>query len=256
MMLSGFIVAFLVVVLLAKHKGKANYSDCTYVFLYSVAFAIAGTVLFRTLTKLPFVFLNIEFWKKETVEQFFTYLFGEYVFYGGLLGGLLGIYIFTRKYKLSTMQYLDLFAAPVAFAHALGRIGCYFGGCCYGTEVTANNPLAIIYPDYSLVAPPGIPLLNIPIIESAFLFLLGGVLTVLFIRSKQTGLCVATYLLAYSVWRFIIEFFRGDFVRGKFGIFSTSQYVSLAIFIVVVLFITIKFYHNKKNPTTKGEAVL
>ncbi|GHV07243.1 diacylglyceryl transferase [Clostridia bacterium] len=233
---------------MAKRAGKANYTDLSYVFLYGIAFAILGAVLFRTLTKLPSVFWNIELWKQQTVEHFFTYLFGEYVFYGGLLGGLLGIYIYTRKYKLLILKYLDLFAAPVAFAHALGRVGCYFGGCCYGIEVEHDHPLAIIYPEYSLAAPPGIPLLNVPIMEAVFLALLGGLLTVIFLRAKKPGLCAATYLLAYSVWRFIIEFFRGDLIRGKLGLFSTSQYVSLAIVISVIVFFVLSRRKKETRP--------
>ena len=112
-------------------------------------------------------------------------------------------------------------------AHAFGRIGCFLAGCCYGKET--DSWIGVQFPHlHEKVIPT-------QLIESGFLFLLTGILLVLILvfNFKYTFI---VYLGAYSVFRFIIEFFRGD-PRGNFlGIFSPSQVWSIFIWIIIVPF--------------------
>ena len=57
-----------------------------------------------------------------------------FVFYGGLLGALLSVFIYTRVRHLPLRTYLNLFVVVFPLFHAIGRVGCVFSGCCYGVE--------------------------------------------------------------------------------------------------------------------------
>ncbi|MDO4564481.1 MAG: prolipoprotein diacylglyceryl transferase [Clostridia bacterium] len=164
-------------------------------------------------------------------------LIGEgMVFYGGLIGGVGALALVARRKKKGFFTYCDLFAPCFCLAHAGGRFGCYFSGCCYGMECV--SPISINYPVHGEFA------LRLPtqLMEAGFLIILAVSLIIVLKKSKRTGTVTAWYLLLYSVWRFIIEFFRGD-PRGAIGALSTSQFISLFIFAggVLVLILSRKW---------------
>ena len=141
------------------------------------------------------------------------------VFYGGLLGGLLGLLFASRKTKRNILTFTDLMAPCFCLAHAGGRIGCLMAGCCYGMEYT--GPCAVVLD--------GVSRLPTQPMEAGFLVILSGVLTAIFLKKPRRGTVTGWYMVLYAVWRFIIEFFRDDF-RGSVGALSTSQFISLFIF--------------------------
>jgi len=141
------------------------------------------------------------------------------VFYGGLAGGILGIFIVARVRKVPFLDYGDLFAPAFCLAHAGGRVGCFLAGCCYGME----------YHGLCAAELHGVSRLPVQLMEAGFLVLLSGALVWLFLRAKRRGLVTAVYMLAYAVWRFVIEYFRADAERGFVGALSTSQFISIFI---------------------------
>lgn len=149
-----------------------------------------------------------------------------FVFYGALIGGVLGILIYSLRKKLPFLAYIDLFAPSLTLAHAFGRIGCFMAGCCYGCPT--DGPLGVMFPPHS-VAPSGIALLPTQLFESAFLFILTITLVWLLKKRRTFGTVTGWYLILYGIWRFIIEFYRSD-DRGAVGTLSTSQFI--AIFMV------------------------
>lgn len=161
-----------------------------------------------------------------------------FVFYGALIGGLLGVGIYARRKKLPFFGFVDLFVPSLALAHAFGRIGCFMAGCCYGAA--CESPISVVFPAGS-AAPAGVALLPTQLLESAFLFLLTAALIVIMKKRKPFGTVAGWYLVLYGVWRFIIEFFRND-DRGAVGALSTSQFIG--IFIVlggIALLLLVRF---------------
>ena len=194
---------------------------------------------------LGFVGMKILYWI-VTPEQFISsikqgrileLLTTGMVFYGGLIGGILGIFICSRKKKRSFFEFTDLFAPCFCVAHAFGRIGCLLVGCCAGVEpgekvlfgaATYDGSCALTYAD-------GTQHLPVPLMEAVFLLLLCGVLILILLRAKKLGTVTGWYLVLYALWRFLIESFRGDAERGIYGLFSTSQWISFAILLAGIL---------------------
>ncbi len=164
-----------------------------------------------------------------------------FVFYGGLIGGFIGLIVYTKWFKLPTLDYLDVFAVSVPLGHVFGRVGCFISGCCYGMEY--HGPLAYtyggeIYQDWavtnSIPELIGVPRLPVQLIEAFLCLCLYIVLEIMFHKTKKRGLTSVVYLYSYAVIRYVLEFFRADF-RGGFFAFSTSQIVSILIVLTVTI---------------------
>ena len=113
------------------------------------------------------------------------------------------------------MKYILIIApACITLAHALGRIGCFLSGCCYGIETDAAHGVLF----------PGMDHYVIPtqIFESIYLFCLSAAL-VGFAFKYNFYYSFVIYAVFYGIFRFIIEFFRGD-ERGQLAGLSPSQY--------------------------------
>jgi phosphatidylglycerol:prolipoprotein diacylglycerol transferase len=147
-----------------------------------------------------------------------------WVVYGGITGGLLAGWLYCRIHKMNFLKYFDLLIPEVALAQGFGRIGCFFAGCCYGMETDAWY--GITFPMDS-IAPGGVPLVPTQLMSAAFDFALFFILIWLSKKCKTPGALGGWYLILYSIGRFIIEFWRGDLIRGKAGLFSTSQYIAI-----------------------------
>lgn len=165
----------------------------------------------------------------------FAFDFGGITFSGGLFTGILCffiIYLIVMKHeRQNVFFYFDIFAIGICVAHAFGRFGCFFGGCCYGKVVESGTFLSMLYPTdngWLTVYPT-------QLFESFFLFFLLAILV--FVAKKNRS---AVYLIGYNVFRFLLEYLRGD-DRGAspFGALSPSQFMSIIMFIwgvIILLF--------------------
>lgn len=164
----------------------------------------------------------------------FAFDFGGITFSGGLFTGILCffiLYLIVMKHeRQNVFFYFDIFAIGICVAHAFGRFGCFFGGCCYGKVVERGTFLSILYPTEN----GWLPVYPTQLFESAFLFLLLAILV--FVAKKNR---TAVYLIGYNVFRFLLEYLRGD-DRGAspFGALSPSQLMSIIMFIwgIIALF--------------------
>ncbi len=176
-----------------------------------------------------------------------------FVIYGAILGGILGGWLCTHHKKLNFVRYFDLGMPSVALAQGFGRIGCFLAGCCYGRETTSW--FHVVFHE-SLIAPNGVWLIPTQLISSAANFVHFAVLIWIAKRAKFDGEVAGCYLIFYAVGRSIIEMFRADY-RGSVGVLSTSQFISIFIFIagVIILLVGRKFWPKEKgNGEAPGEA--
>lgn len=162
-----------------------------------------------------------------------------FVYYGAFLGAVIGIFICTKIRKQSFLSYMDMLCPPIALGQAIGRIGCYLAGCCYGAPT--SSACGVIFPaNVGSSAPAGIPLIPTQLYESAFCLLLSGFLVFIFLREKRAGTSLGYYCVLYSIWRFIIEFYRSD-DRGTVGALSTSQFICIFLFLIGVVLLYLAF---------------
>ncbi len=152
------------------------------------------------------------------------------VFYGGLLGAVVGTAILLRVRRIPFFSFADAAAPSIALGQSLGRVGCLLAGCCWGRHcelpwaITFSNPMA----NENVGVPLGIPLHPTQIYEAVGTLALCVLLLVLE-RRRYSGETFVRYLFGYAVLRFTIEIFRGDPRGSVFGVMSTSQFIALCL---------------------------
>lgn len=186
--------------------------------------------------KLLYLLVNF----KELTDNFsWKALIPGYVVYGGIIGGVLAVYLYSKSKKWDSKKIFDLAIPCVALAQGFGRIGCLLAGCCYGKPT--NSFIGIIF-NNSYIAPIGVKLVPTEIISSLFDFVLAFFLIWYTKKNKKDGMIFALYVIIYSIGRFIIEFFRGDTERGFVGVLSTAQFISIFIMLTGIFMV---FHFNK-----------
>jgi phosphatidylglycerol:prolipoprotein diacylglycerol transferase len=149
------------------------------------------------------------------------------VFYGGLIGGVGGAATYCHMYKISLRSFGDAAAPGLLLGHAIGRVGCFLAGCCYGKPVAARFPLAIVQD--------GVARHPVQLYEAVGLLLLG--LTLLWLPPRPPGRLVTLYLIGYALLRLFTEGVRGDDAARGFVMapaISTSQAIALGTLVVAL----------------------
>jgi phosphatidylglycerol:prolipoprotein diacylglycerol transferase len=232
---------------LAEHLYRKSGGEPGRVIDMALIVVICGLIGGRLL----FILINFSYYASNPLETVMVWK-GGLVFYGGLLGGILALLGCIRLYRLPLWHILDIGAAAIALGHALGRLGCFSAGCCYG-QLT-DLPWSVTFSDPRSLA---VEVLNQPVHPTqlySFLFLMGlaGFLVWLHPRKKFPGQGAAAYLFLYGLFRFGVEFLRSD-PRGAFSLMgttlATSQWISLAS---VAAGVTIYVILNRRSRQPTG----
>jgi phosphatidylglycerol:prolipoprotein diacylglycerol transferase len=157
---------------------------------------------------------------------------GGLVWYGGFAGGLTAAWLYARHHRVPFRWVLDLFAPILALGHAVGRVGCFLNGCCYG-EVT-DAWCGIIMPGEPR------PVFPTQLAESLGLLFLYITLRLLQRPSmlvSRPGRLFGVYLCGYAVLRFILEGYRGDQVPVWAGL-TLQQMISVLVLLTGLLLMT------------------
>ena len=210
----GIISAYFV----GEYRAKKYGLETDHVFNYVIWCVVGGF----SGSKLLYFITNI----KNIMENpdIMYHLADGWVVYGGIIGGIFSAILYSKIKGLKFLAYFDLLIPSVALAQGFGRIGCFLAGCCFGKET--DGPLGIVFHE-SKYAPNGVRLLPTQLISSGLDFFLFFVLICYAGRKKGDGQIGGLYLILYSIGRFILEFYRGDLIRGSVGYLSTSQFISI-----------------------------
>jgi len=166
-----------------------------------------------------------------------------WVLYGGILGGIFSAWRYCRKHDMPFLKLADCAIPGVALAQGFGRIGCFLAGCCYGVHYEGFPHIIF---EHSSYAPNGVALFPSQLLSSLLNFIHFVILMIVFKKSKKDGTVILTYLMCYCVGRFAVEFIRGDLERGAVGILSTSQFISLLVFVFTAGYIVYRKSKEKK----------
>ena len=228
------------------HQRGENPGRTEQAFLWGVLGALLGAKLLYLLPLLPRLWADLLLLRTAPADFMAQYFSGGFVFYGGLLGGLAGAWLFCRRRGLAFAALgRDLVPALPLF-HAFGRVGCFLAGCCYG--IPAPLPwLGVVFPAGAVEAPGGVPLLPVQLYEAVGCFLLFLLLDRLAQRGWPGDRLLALYLALYAAARFGLEFLRGDAARGFLGPLSTSQVFSLGVLAVLLLWFAGELLHARRD---------
>ncbi len=224
----GFITAIFVSQKLAAASGikEQVISDIFFIILVS---ALVGA---RTL----YVIVDFDAFKNNLLDIFKVWN-GGLVFFGGFISAAICTAVYLRYRKLNIWKTADVIAPGVALGHSIGRFGCFFAGCCYGQS--SDLPFAVTFTNPDSLAPLNVPLHPTQIYMVLSNLVLFFILLLMFKKKRFHGMVFLTYIMLYSFFRFVIEFFRGDF-RGHFyfDFISLSQGIGLLVsFVALVLII-------------------
>lgn len=179
------------------------------------------------------------YWHEEFAGQpifeIFAVWHGGLVYYGGLIGGIVGGSAYVLWKKMPIWKTADVLAPSIALGSFFGRMGCLLNGCCYGRPtdlpwaITFTNPLA-----HDLSGTPlNVPLHPTEIYDGVLNLALYALLAWLFRRKKFNGQIFATYLICYSILRSVVEHFRGDYSVLHYHLGLTpAQWISVPMFII------------------------
>ena len=154
---------------------------------------------------------------------------GGITFIGGLIGGvvafLVGYAIFRKKYEARLVDIIPIVPCCITIAHAFGRVGCFFAGCCYGKQT--DSFLGVHFPNVPGKVHPT------QLYEAIFLFAVFTICYLLYWK-KHFKHTMSVYLICYGIFRFSIEYLRGDHRGELLGFISPSQFWSILMVVIGV----------------------
>lgn len=170
---------------------------------------------------------------------------GGLAIHGGIIAGILVIYLYSKKYEIKLLRLLDLFAIPVLLAQAIGRWGNFFNSEAHGAATTIEHLRSLSIPDFIIkgVNIDGIYYTPTFLYESLWC-LLGVIILLIFRRRRfvKIGQITSLYFIWYSIGRFYIESMRTDSLM--FAGFKVAQIVSVFL---IVFGLIIYIVQSKKN---------
>lgn len=235
--------AFLASIFLIRHeaKRKSLNPDIAYdIVLFAMIGGIVGA-------RLVYV---IDHWHDFATNpaQVFAVWQGGLEFYGGLIGGALAVMAFIRLKKMPIGKIADIVAPSLAVGSAVGRLGCFSRGCCYGKETTL--PWGITFNNEQSGAwPLNVPLHPTQLYEFTYNLVILGVLWWARPHLKSDGLLFWLYITLYGLFRFIVEIFRAnpDIYLGMSG----SQIFSIVMFLTGVTVIFVYYFRSRDRLEVK-----
>lgn len=219
-------VAFVVATAVAIQEARRQKLEAEAILDLAPWILVASIVGAR----LAFVIQNLGEFSAHPLEIFQVWT-GGLTFYGGLAGGLLAGVGYAWRRRLAFWRYADVIAPSLALGYAIGRIGCFLNGCCYGSPT--DLPWACRFHDSTLpggITPPSHPTqLYSAAISIGIFFILRTVAR----RATVPGQVLLTYGILYALYRFGIEFLRRGATASVFAAgITTGQWVSLLVFLL------------------------
>lgn len=256
MVMLGFIMAFVFVSRRVPRVG-IDPDRMVGLYLWAVIGGLLGSRLLHFTMAEPALFFS-------NPLVFFDMDEGGFAFYGGVIGGAAAGVGYAWRHKLPRWKIADIAAPSIMIGLAIGRLGCFLAGCCHGRACPAPLSGTILdLPGGSVVTTDGAPWLalvfergvgvgdifDVPLYPTQLWESAAGFAMFLFLSwmwhkwRRFDGQVLASMLVLYAGLRSTIEEFRGDTIRGTdyFGLFSTSQVVSMGMVLLAVFIVAIKF---------------
>jgi phosphatidylglycerol:prolipoprotein diacylglycerol transferase len=265
--------------------GKKYHNDVLDFGFWVLLGALLGARVLFIIVESNYYFVAQPFTKLPgldiSIPTIFALWKGGFVFWGGFIGGIVALIVFCRARNINIPQFADYFALGLPVGHAIGRIGCVAGGCCYGKaayhldhagHVVADVPFALAFPPGSIAygtlynnaagetlelmnkLGTTLPLLPIQLIEALGNLAIFWILVMMTPLKRVHGQIALSYMIFYSILRSVAELYRGDKERGFAveGLLSTSQFISIVMILVSFALIVILYRNANKKINLAG----
>lgn len=174
--------------------------------------------------------------------------------FGGLIGGvLLGLFV-ARLRKVRVADAVDLTAVSIPIGYALGRVGCFLNGCCYGG--VCDLPWAVrFHPEHGPVTPPSHPAQLYSAFAAVVMYF---VLRAVERRRQFRGQLMLLFVMMYSVYRFLVEFVREGATADLSGIahLTQAQVASLVFVAVAAVIYAVRMRNAEPAPVAPPGAAV
>jgi phosphatidylglycerol:prolipoprotein diacylglycerol transferase len=254
---TGFAIAAIIA---HRRAARVGIDPDKMVGLYVIAIVagLAGSRLLHFLMA-----KDQHFWSNPLV--FFDLTKGGFAFYGGLIAGVIGGVLYGHLRGMNIWKLCDAAGPTVMVGQAIGRIGCFFAGCCHGMVFTLPPDAVKLLPDsfsggqifffhevpfFGVITRHGVGENNVPVYPTQLYetfadLCIFAITSWLFYRRKFDGMVIAAVLMLYSIWRPFNESLRGDDIRGAYDVLglhlTTSQLVAIPVFLTGLLIAVFRF---------------
>jgi phosphatidylglycerol:prolipoprotein diacylglycerol transferase len=236
---TGLVLANIIAVFVLKYT-KQDFND----FIILEAYCILGAFIGAKVLYLIVSYKEIDWSKITNIYYLNNLMLTGFVFYGGLIIGLIFVLVSGKIHKIQSLDYIRNFIFLIPFIHCFGRIGCFMAGCCYGIPYKGFG--AVVFPKDSYAISDE-SLFPVQLVEAICLMIIAVV--ILYLQIKYDWFyTVETYLIIYAILRFGLEYLRYDEARGHYGMLSTSQWTSIVLLIAAVISV---IFNNKKKKKVK-----
>ncbi len=230
MMMLGFLAGWGSWVVVGRREGRSA-AFCSDLLFWIMIAAVVGS-------RLAYIIANLSFFL-ENPHRLYRIDQGGLIYYGGLIAGIIAVYLFARHKRQTPLGVYDFVATSLPLAHAFGRIGCFLNGCCHGSP--HDGSCAVAFPrhsfawhrqyDLGLVETPAatLPVHPVQLYEAGLALALYALLLVIHRKRRHLGATTVAYLMLYPVARFGLEFLRGD-ARATLAGWTVAQFVSILLF--------------------------
>lgn len=229
--------AFIIATILAKLEASRQNIPEEKILNLSIwvgFFGISGA-------RILYILQNLKFYIRYPGEMLMLQR-GGLSFYGGLILATICAIIFLRRQHLPTVKTFDIIAPYLALGQAIGRIGCFLNGCCYGKPTDFS--FSVCFPGEGIARYP------VQIYSSLNLLLIFVILRIFQAKkAKIPGQIFLLYCLLYSAMRFFMEYLRGDNLRILANL-TIHQLISIGIFVISGLFL----WKRRKKFTLRPQA--
>lgn len=206
---------------LTLYHGRRFSYDSHDILIYAVI-AVSGGIAGAWVTGAIFA---IPYW----IRDGFAGVPLSLVSWGGMLGGWIALLLMRRYWQVPLAEYADIGAPGMLLGMGIGRIGCFFAGCCYG--IGSDSIIAVRFTDplapASAVAQPLVP---VQLISAALLLLLALAVSLILRRKPRPGFTFLLSCVLYALHRFIVDFWRGDGQVASVGL-TAGQLFSLLLLV-------------------------
>jgi len=235
------LVSVFIAISLTQREGKRFGVKLDFIFnmcFWTVIFGLIGARVYYVIFNWDYFGQNL-----TQIPQMWN---GGLAIHGGILAGLLTIYLYCKKYQVRMLRYLDFIVPALIFAQAIGRWGNFFNQEAHGTPTSASAISNFFTPDFVVQGMYINGVYYLPMFYYEFLACLLLFVFLLVIRRNKyikVGSLTALYLVGYGAIRFFIEIYRTDALM--IGAFKVAHIISVIMFLIGVVILMINVRKSK-----------